>query len=355
MGINSTWVALFVSVPITVISIITVSYIGKFSPSEITATGFIILLSSYVFSFSINEWLIFRRVKEIKTRLAQLINKYESRPEGNGNPLKEIYRDLELYDNKNKIEISRLRKLADFRKEFIADVSHELKTPIFAAQGFVHTLMDGAINDKSVRDDFLKKAAKSLDGLDLLVQDLVTLSHLEIGEIRMNFEYFDIYQLCLEIFDQFERRAIKKDITLGFEDNTAENEILVYADQRRISQILTNLVSNALKYTNEGDVVKVGFEIDEEKTLVYVRDSGIGISEKDIPKIFQRFYRVDKSRSRKQGGTGLGLAIVKHIIELHDTNIEVESEEGKGTKFSFKLLRTSPGVFVQNNELTINK
>ena len=223
-----------------------------------------------------------------------------------------------------------------FRKEFIADISHELKTPIFAAQGFVHTLLDGAVKDKSVRNRFLKKAAKSLDGLDMLVQDLLTLSQIETGEIKMHFEDFDIRRLTEEVFEQFENKADKKMIDMRFEPNIPE-EVIVYGDWQRINQVMTNLISNAVKYSGEKSKIRVNFIPIDGEVEVVVRDTGEGIPEEDVKRIFERFYRVDKSRSREKGGTGLGLAIVKHIMEGHNTKVEVKSSPGKGSEFKFRL------------------
>jgi two-component system phosphate regulon sensor histidine kinase PhoR len=212
-----------------------------------------------------------------------------------------------------------------------------LKTPIFAAQGFVHTLIDGAVNDKSVRSKFLKKAAKSLDGLDALVQDLLTLSHIETGQIKMLFESFDIYELTTEIIEQFEDKAAHREIKLKVAE--VNQKTTVYADRQRISQVLTNLVSNAIKHSFEGGEIVVSFDVSKKYVTTHVRDTGEGIPEGHVARIFERFYRVDKSRSREKGGTGLGLAIVKHILENHQSKAEVESSPGKGSDFSFKLPR----------------
>jgi two-component system phosphate regulon sensor histidine kinase PhoR len=235
-------------------------------------------------------------------------------------------------------EIDELRKLEAFRKEFIADISHELKTPIFAAQGFVHTLLDGAVNDKSVRIKFLKKAAKSLDGLDALVQDLLTLSHIETGQIKMHFESFDIYDLTTEIFEQFEDKAIDREIKLKLVE--PESKAMVFADRQRISQVMTNLISNAIKHSFEGGEVKVHFDINKKNIEVHIKDHGEGIASDHLSRIFERFYRVDKSGARSEGGSGLGLAIVKHIIEGHKEKIYVESQFGIGSEFSFTLEKT---------------
>ncbi len=289
--------------------------------------------------FIILEFLIFREINKIynlfeKLRKKELkaINTYKSNP---FNPLKKINDEIYSYAALKQKEIDELKKMEAFRREFIADVSHELKTPIFAAQGFVHTLLDGAIKDKTVRTQFLERAAKSLDDLDLLVQDLLTLSHIETGEIKMQLEYFDIKKLIEDVVDQFVTKAEKKDINLKI---VAPNDkVIVYGDWKRISQVMNNLVSNAIKYSNDGGKVEVGFKFYKNEVLTYVKDSGVGIPTEDVKRIFERFYRVDKSRSRENGGTGLGLAIVKHILEEHGSKVEVKSTLGKGSEFSFKL------------------
>ena len=256
------------------------------------------------------------------------------------NPLKTINEEIYSFADLKQKEIDELRKLEAFRREFIADVSHELKTPIFAAQGFVHTLLDGAVNDKTVRTKFLKKAAKSLDGLDVLVQDLLTLSHIETGQIKMHFENIDLYKLTEEVFEQFEGKADKKDVALRIEGPS--QKVTVYADWQRISQVMTNLISNAIKHSHDDSEVVVSFEVSKKNITTLVRDFGEGIPVDHQARIFERFYRVDKSRSREKGGTGLGLAIVKHILDGHNTKAEVESTPGKGSTFSFKLPRVRP-------------
>ena len=227
--------------------------------------------------------------------------------------------------------------MESFRKEFLADVSHELKTPIFAAQGFIHTLLDGAIKDKNVRSKFLKKAAKSLSRLDKLVQDLLIISQMEAGTLKMNYSHFNINLLVKEVFDQFEDKADKKSLHLCFA-KTSSKEVFVYADKQKIFQVLLNLISNGIKYmTDIEGKISVNIIQMEEVVRIEITDEGPGIPQKDIKRIFERFYRVDKSRSKDGGGTGLGLAIVKHILEAHHQHISVTSVVGKGSTFYFSL------------------
>lgn len=302
---------------------------------------------SYLLIFVVLEFLIFREVDKVHKLMAKLKKKELSKIELQKsevplNPLKSINQDIYSFAELKQKEIDELKKLEAFRREFIADVSHELKTPIFAAQGFVHTLLDGAVNDKNVRTKFLKKAAKSLDGLDMLVQDLLTLSHIETGQIKMHFESIDLHKLTEEVFEQFEEKADKKDVKLRITGDT--NKVWVYADWQRLNQVMTNLISNAIKHSFDGGEVVVNFESSKKNVVTSVIDTGEGIPQEHLSRIFERFYRVDKSRSREKGGTGLGLAIVKHILDGHNSRPEVESTPGKGSAFSFKLPRVKPDV-----------
>jgi two-component system, OmpR family, phosphate regulon sensor histidine kinase PhoR len=326
------------------ISLITTAFLTLFESVGVNAlvVTFVISFSvSYILAFVILELLIFREINKIYKLMEKLKKKelsgLDRQKSGVLNPLEKINEEIFSFAQLKQKEIDELRKLEAFRKEFIADISHELKTPIFAAQGFVHTLLDGAVNDKAVRGKFLKKAARSLDGLDALVQDLLTLSHIETGQIKMHFETFDLHDLTEEVFEQLEDKGEERKITLKLSGH--KGKALVYADWQRITQVMTNLVSNAIKHSFEGGDVVVSFEIGKKNVTVHVKDHGEGIAEEHFTRIFERFYRVDKSRSREKGGTGLGLAIVKHILENHNTKTEVESEVGKGSTFSFKLPR----------------
>ncbi len=300
---------------------------------------------SYLTIFVVLEFLIFRGVNKINKMMSKLMKRElktvaKEKPDMALNPFKKLNQEITAFALLQQKEIEELKKLEAFRKEFVADVSHELKTPIFAAQGFIHTLLDGAVNDKNVRDKFLKKAAKSLDGLDLLVHDLLTLSQIETGDIKMKFDTVNMVKLCEEVVDQFEKKAEVKKINLKLKP-AKQSKILVYADNQRIGQVLTNLISNAINYTPEGGEVTISFEIGKKSVTTYVTDTGEGIPPDHLHRIFERFYRVDKSRSREKGGTGLGLAIVKHILEGHGTKAEVKSQVGKGSEFSFKIQKST--------------
>ncbi|MGK7395244.1 MAG: sensor histidine kinase [Candidatus Cyclobacteriaceae bacterium M3_2C_046] len=349
MVVNSRGVAFVLAV---IISVVTTAFLSlnEDVPTNALFVSFGLAFgSSYLLINVALEFFIFREINKIYEMLEKLKNEDLSFiMEGHKksrNPFKRINEEIFSYAAVKQREIEELKKLEAFRREFLADVSHELKTPIFAAQGFVLTLLDGAIKDKSVRTKFLKKAAKSLEGLETLLEDLLTISQMETGEIKMNFENFNIYELTQEVFDQFESKAEKKNINLSFAGEINEY-LMVHGDSQRIYQVIVNLISNALKYTTEEGKIEVYYETSKNDITIFVRDNGIGIPPQDLKRIFERFYRVDKSRSKEKGGTGLGLAIVKHILEAHNTKISVTSTLGKGSIFSFKLKKAENPVTV---------
>ena len=344
--------ALLLAVTIALVTVLFLSLVQGTDPVALIVATIISFSASYLLIYVVLEFLIFREINKIYKMMGKLRKKELSgiskEKSGALNPLQNINEEIYSFATLKQKEIDELRKLEAFRKEFIADVSHELKTPIFAAQGFVHTLIDGAVNDKNVRNKFLKKAARSLDGLDALVQDLLTLSQIETGDIKMHFENIDLYKLCLEVVDQFEEKAEKKKIKLRLDDH--HQKIMVWADWQRITQVMTNLISNALNYTPEEGEVAVSFDLGKKNVATFVSDTGEGIPSQHLSRIFERFYRVDKSRSRVKGGTGLGLAIVKHILEGHGSRAEVESKTGKGSVFSFKLPKSKQDSSGAENE-----
>jgi two-component system phosphate regulon sensor histidine kinase PhoR len=307
---------------------------------------FVVGVSSFVISFFLVlyaiELLVFREVNKMYKTIHKLkIRDFTISRKTiikNTNPFKKLNDEIFVYVAKKQKEIDELKRLEQFRREFLADVSHELKTPIFAAQGFIHTLIDGAVDDEQVRDKFLSKAAKSLDGLDALVKDLVALSQLETGEVKMSFERIDIAHVTQEVFEQLEKIAQAKRASLKLRID-GPGPVWVKADIQRITQVMTNLIENAIKYGNENGKVLVSLEEDKKHTLISIRDDGPGIPPEHLSRIFERFYRVEKSRSKDRGGTGLGLAIVKHILNAHKAKITVMSKLERGTTFRFKLER----------------
>lgn len=251
-------------------------------------------------------------------------------------PLKKINKVINSYALARQSEIDTLKKNAEFRREFIADISHEFKTPIFSTQGYIHTLIDGAIDDKQVRMKFLRKAAKSLDSLDHLVQDLLTLNQMESGVIKFSFSEFDLLELIAEVIDELEHKAGKREVRIAVEADHTKSYPTI-ADRQKIYRVCQNLIFNAVKYNHDGGEIKVCLKLSKNQIQVDVKDTGPGIPPEDLKRIFERFYRVEKSRSKGKGGTGLGLAIVKHILEGHKSKISVTSVVGKGSIFSFEL------------------
>jgi len=336
--------ALLLASSIALVTVLFLSLLNSVEKSALFVASLISFSVSYILVFVVLEFLIFRGVNKIDKMMSKLMKQElkgiaKEKSTSALDPFEKLNEEISSFALLKQKEIDELKKLEAFRKEFIADVSHELKTPIFAAQGFVHTLIDGAVDDKNVRHKFLRKAAKSLDGLDSLVQDLLTLSQIETGDIKMKFDQVDLVKLCEEVVEQFEEKAEQKKITLTLLDSK-HSKIFVHADEKRIDQVITNLISNAINYTPEGGEVTVSFDEGKKNVTTIVTDTGEGIPKQHLHRIFERFYRVDKSRSRERGGTGLGLAIVKHILEGHNSKAEVQSEVGKGSEFSFKLARS---------------
>jgi len=238
------------------------------------------------------------------------------------------------WEEEKNNEIERLRKTDVYRKEFVANVTHELKTPLFNIQGYIHSLIDGAIHDPEVNTMFLDKASKNVDRLVTLVSDLDVITQLETGGAVFEPEVFDITTLVKEMFESLEFKAAQRSKKLILSNDKA---YYVYADKDKIRQVIVNLVENSIKYGNENGRTFVNITDAVENIIIEVGDDGPGIPEEHLPRLFERFYRVDKSRSREAGGTGLGLAIVKHIIEGHGKTINVRSKVGEGTTFSFSL------------------
>jgi two-component system phosphate regulon sensor histidine kinase PhoR len=297
-------------------------------------------LLCYSFSFAIIQFrvekFIYKRVKQIYDDLT-LLESTNLRQQPITTDMGTLTREIDKYARAKKWEIETLKVRVEERKEFMGNVSHELKTPLFTVQGYILTLLDGAMDDESKRKKYLKRANKGVERLIYIIKDLDMITKLEVGDLRLNKEEFDIVELVENVFDLFEMKAAKKKITLTF-DMEYNRPILVRADKERIQQVLTNLIVNSIKYGREKGTTEVSIEnLIKNKVIVRVTDNGEGISEENIPRLFERFYRVDKSGSRKEGGSGLGLSIVKHIIEAHEEKIYVESEPEVGSEFSFTL------------------
>ena len=248
-------------------------------------------------------------------------------------------KDLGEFVKLKRTEIETLKKEGIYRKEFVGNVAHELKTPLFSVQGYISNLLDGAMDDKELLKKYLKRAEKSVDRLTFIIKDLDLITQLESSTLKLKVTSFDILKLTEEIIEDLEISASKRNIKIIFNKNY-DKQILVEADKNRIEQVITNLVTNSINYGSEKGTTEISFESNVEKIIVKVNDNGEGISEENMPRLFQRFFRVDVSRSRSQGGSGLGLAIVKHIIDAHNENIYVQSTVGVGSEFSFSLKKS---------------
>lgn len=303
---------------------------------------FYYLIEKYIYS---KIKLIYKQIHNLKLGrdLRDAIGEHVS-----ADPINDVELEVEEWATQKKSEIEELRKQEKFRREFLSNISHEFKTPLFAIQGYIDAVQEDDFEDKEMARQFLEKAARNVDRLSYLIKDLDEISKLEKGEIPINYSKFKINDLVKEVLDSSELKAEKHHITLEFKEKYDES-ILVYADREKISQVITNLIDNSLKYGKEGGTTSVSiFEL-HDQVLVEITDDGIGIEEKYLPRLFERFFRTDSSRSRKIGGSGLGLAIVKHIVEAHQQTITVRSTEGLGSTFGFTLQKakaqiTFPGL-----------
>ncbi|WP_316842773.1 sensor histidine kinase [Pedobacter gandavensis] len=296
-------------------------------------TSFIVfyyLLEKYIYSKIV---LIYKLIHNLKLGrdLKDALGEYVS-----SDPINDVEQEVKEWAGAKKREIDVLKKQEQFRREFLSNVSHEFKTPLFAIQGYIETLQDCLIDDPEMAVKFLKKAENNVERLSYLINDLDSISKLETGEIPINYTKFDFVVLAKEVMEGLEDKAKKKNITISFKDKYT-HPAYVNADREKIRQVMINLIQNSIKYGKENGstAIKI-FEL-HDQYLIEVTDDGIGIEEKHLPRLFERFYRIDSHRSRQEGGTGLGLAIVKHILEAHQQIISVRSTLQIGTTFAFTL------------------
>ena len=297
------------------------------------------ILFCYLISFLIIqqrvEKFIYKRIKKIYDEVS-LLDESTLLKQPVTTDMATLTREIERFAHTKKLEIEALKIKENYRKEFIGNVSHELKTPLFTVQGYLLTLLDGGCDDKTILKKYLTRAEKGVERLIFVVNDLDMITQFETGSLNLNKEVFDIVELLQSSFDLLEMKAEKRKVTLTFEMPYSPR--YVYADKERIQQVITNLLVNAIKYSKEKGTVEISIvDLTDGKFLIRITDNGIGIKQEELPRIFERFYRVEKSGSRSTGGSGLGLAIVKHIIEAHNEKIYVESHLGIGSEFSFTL------------------
>lgn len=297
-------------------------------------------VSIATFSFFVIQYrverFIYRRVKKIYDDVS-LLESTSFRSQPITTDMETLTKQVKKFATDKKLEIETLKVREEYRREFLGNISHELKTPLFTVQGYLSTLLDGAMDDKKIRKKYLERAEKGVERLVYIVEDLDMISKLEMGDVNLELSKFNIVDLVQSVFDLLEMVADKKNIILMF-DSKYNKAINVFADQEKIQQVLSNLIVNSIKYGKENGTTEVTIEdLVDDKIIVRIRDNGEGIEKQNIPRLFERFFRVDKSGARSEGGSGLGLSIVKHIIEAHGEKIYVESEFGNGSEFSFTL------------------
>lgn len=310
------------------------------------------LLGVFVISFLMiqtrAEQFIYKNIKKIYKNVS-LLSDSSLQEDQVTTDMSTLKRNVEKFAENKKLEIEALKIREDYRREFVGNISHELKTPLFTVQGYILTLLDGAKDNEKLTEKYLKRANKGVERLIYIVKDLDMITKLEAGELRLKPEYFDIIEVITTVFDLLDIKAEEKKISLTF-DHPYKNPIYVEADKERIQQVITNLVVNSIKYGKEKGTTEIGVEnFTENKVIVRITDNGEGFKKEDIPRLFERFFRLDKSGSRKEGGSGLGLSIVKHVLEAHQEQIYVESDYGIGSEFSFTLKKGNKPVSVPEN------
>ena len=332
---------LWSSIYLTISSGIIATFLFVLFGDEKNLLGLLIFLPLvFISSFLITQYrakrFIYNRIKKIFDEVS-FLNEDEFYEESATTDIDTLSKSVQEYVQGKRIEIKNLTERDSFRKDFLGNVAHELKTPLFTVQGYILTLIEGAINDKLIRDKYLSRANKGVDRLVAIVKDLDMIAKLETEGLQMNTEVFNIIDLTQNVFDLLEMRSKKRNITLQF-DKIYEFPIFVKADKERIEQVLINLIMNSVKYGKTNGITTVGIEsYTEHQFIIKIIDNGEGIKQEHIPRLFERFYRVDQSRSREQGGSGLGLSIVKHIIEAHNETMLINSTFKEGSEFSFTL------------------
>ncbi|WP_026837303.1 sensor histidine kinase [Gillisia sp. JM1] len=329
---TSLFISVFLTLVVSIFSLLTSGF------QLFPVIGF--FLVSYLISFIIIQYrvehFIYKRIKNIYDNVT-LLDASTLNPSQITTDMATLTKEVERFAKGKKLEIETLQVRETYRKEFMGNVSHELKTPLFTVQGYILTLLDGAMKDKAVRKKYLQRASKGVERLVYIVKDLDMITKLEAGDLHLNKENFDVVELIQNVFDLLEMKAAKKNISLAF-DLLYKEPIMVNADMDRMQQVISNLVVNSIKYGKKGGTTEISIEnLIKNKVIIRVSDNGEGIEKANIPRLFERFFRVDKSGSRKEGGSGLGLSIVKHILEAHNEKVYVESVYGVGSEFSFTL------------------
>ena len=329
-------ITLFISALISFVSLLLLFGIDNIDFVDFTKVFLLTFLVVYILGNVYTRSFLYSKLKEISKDILPEKNISQTVTTN----MEELASEIKDYDSKRKSEFSEMKKLESFRREFIGNLFHEIKTPLFTSQSYILTLLDGAIKDENVNIKYLKTASKAIDRLNLIVKDLDLITKIESGESILNKNKFDIINLTENVFEMLEFTAKKKKIKLVVnKDKGLKTKVI--ADKEKIEQVLTNLIDNSIKYGKDYGTTEIVIQsLNEDKIIVRVTDNGVGFKKENYTRIFERFFRVDRSGSRSAGGSGLGLAIVKHIIDAHDEKIYVESEFGVGSEFSFTLQKS---------------
>ena len=326
-------ITLFISALISFVSLLLLFGIDNIDFVDFTKVFLLTFLVVYILGNVYTRSFLYSKLKEISKDILPEKNISQTVTTN----MEELVTEIKDYDSKRKSEFSEMKKLESFRREFIGNLAHEIKTPLFTSQSYILTLLDGALKDENVNIKYLKTASKAIDRLNLIVKDLDLITKIESGESILNKNKFDIINLTENVFEMLEFTAKKKKIKLTVnKDKGLLTKVI--ADKEKIEQVLTNLIDNSIKYGKDNGTTEIVIQsLNEDKIIVRVTDNGVGFKKENYTRIFERFFRVDRTGSRSAGGSGLGLAIVKHIIDAHDEKIYVESEFGVGSEFSFTL------------------
>jgi len=287
------------------------------------------------------ERFIYRKIKNIYKTIHNLKapeGSFSNKVKLNEDLLSNVDNEVDEWALDQSKEIETLKQRAKYRREFLGNLSHEMKTPMFNIQGFLESLLDGGMNDKEISAKYLRKASENVDRLNTIIDDLETIAHQENGKFQLTIAKFDMHKLVTSVFEEMDTKAARRDISLAFKPD-CDQPFLVNADKEKVRRVVINLIDNSIKYGNQGGKTLIGFYEMGDNILSEVSDDGIGIEESLLPRLHERFFRVDTSRNREQGGTGLGLSIVKHIIEAHGQTINVRSSIGVGSTFGFTLAK----------------
>lgn len=333
--------SIVVALVIGVITSLLIYFQVEFTPFLLLGLSLLIgIITFFVFFYFVERFLnskinlIHRIIKKEK-----FSNNRSKKIKLSDDVLEELTEETKIWATERRKEIAKLREQAEFRTEFLGNLAHELKTPVFSIQGYILTLLEGGLEDDTVNREFLLRASKGVDRMTDILEDLDQITRLESDQTKLNLKNFDIVELAKDVMDGLSMMAIEKEINLKFDKEYST--VLVHADRGKISQVITNLISNSISYGNQGGETIVRINRMGATIMIEIADNGPGIAEEDIPRLFERFYRVDKSRARHIGGSGLGLAIVKHIVESHGHDISVRSTVGVGSTFTFELDKAS--------------